>query len=81
MSGETLVKWLQRVLVDAPDEWLGQHLIYEKGAGLLQALHDESELSIPSGSRIGHPLRGANLLGRLSRKRFARTFAADAGLR
>src|SRR6266704_1732033 len=40
MSGETLAKRLQRVLVDAPDERSGEHLIYEGGA-VAQRLREE----------------------------------------
>ncbi len=35
-SGETLVKCLHGVLIDSPDEWLGEHLIYEEAPAFLQ---------------------------------------------
>src|SRR2546422_6768763 len=57
MSGETPVKCLQRVLVDSPDVWSGDRLVYERGAGFFEA---QGEVSIPGRARIGHPRYGAN---------------------
>src|SRR6266567_7909840 len=33
MSGETLIKCLQRVRVDSPYRWSGERLVYGRGAG------------------------------------------------
>ena len=50
-SGETLAKHLQRVLAESPDERSGEHQLHERGASVLQALHDE-EVPRPRAARI-----------------------------
>ena len=51
MTGETLAKRLQRVLLDPPGEPSGEHLIDERGASFLQTREVDRVGPLPAGRR------------------------------